>query len=172
MTIMVVVVVVVVGMVAKVVVVFMVDLYYAAAAAAANTVVYEIFTYTFCVPWPSRVDRNVQPRIGRYLTFVCVVCCLCVCFSSVCATRTTIMSLILSELILRHEGVVRRPTNQLAAGAGGTGDGAAAVPEGTEFLGEASLLKLLSDLVLHLPACATSIHRSGRGLVFWGVGWS
>lgn len=74
------------------------------------------------------------------------------------------MSLLLSELILRHEGVVRRPTNQLAGA-----DGTAAVPEGTEFLGEANLLKLLSDLVLHLPACATSIHRSDRGLVrVWG----
>lgn len=75
------------------------------------------------------------------------------------------MSLLLSELILRHEGVVRRPSNQLAAGGGGPGDAAGTVPEGTEFLGEADLLKLLSDLVLHLPACATSIHRSEHGLV-------
>ena len=65
---------------------------------------------------------------------------------------------------------MRRPTNQLTAGGGGTGDAAGIVPEGTEFLGEADLLKLLSDLVLHLPACATSIHRSEHGLVS-GVGW-
>ncbi|CAN0161237.1 unnamed protein product, partial [Scytosiphon promiscuus] len=32
----------------------------------------------------------------------------------------------------------------------------------TEFLGVANLVELLSDLVLHLPSCATSIHRFGQ----------
>ena len=77
------------------------------------------------------------------------------------------MSLLLSELILRNEGIVRRynsgeagaavdanaPAAATGARAGTGADG------GGEFLGEVGLLELLSDLVLHLPACATSIHR-------------
>lgn len=62
------------------------------------------------------------------------------------------MSLLLSELALRHEGVVRR-TGSAPVG-GSTPSTATAV-----FMGESNLLDLLSDLVLHLPACATSIHR-------------
>lgn len=69
------------------------------------------------------------------------------------------MSLLLSELILRHEGAVRR-----SAGPGSEeGTAAAAAAETAEFMSEANLLELLSDLVLHLPACATSIHRRGGG---------
>lgn len=64
------------------------------------------------------------------------------------------MSLLLSELILRHEGVVRRSASQEGA--------AGAAPEVGEFMTEVQLLELLSDLVLHLPACATSIHRYGE----------
>lgn len=75
---------------------------------------------------------------------------------------TTVMSLLQSELILRHEGVVRRSATQeeaaAAAAAAAAGEAGAAAGT-TEFLGEANLLELLSDLVLHLPACATSIHR-------------
>lgn len=73
------------------------------------------------------------------------------------------MSLLLSELILRHEGAVRRSASQLeaeeaaATGAAGSEEGPAAAT--AEFMSEANLLELLSDLVLHLPACATSIHR-------------
>ncbi len=59
------------------------------------------------------------------------------------------MSLLLSELVLRHDALERRSS---------TLEEGAAVPA-TEFLSEANLLELLSDLVLHLPACATSIHR-------------
>lgn len=62
------------------------------------------------------------------------------------------MSLLLSELALRHEGVVRR-TGSVPAG------GATPVTAAAAFMGESNLLDLLSDLVLHLPACATSIHR-------------
>lgn len=76
------------------------------------------------------------------------------------------MSLLLSELILRHEGKVRRSASQEeaeAAAATGSKEGGAAAateaPAEPEFMSEANLLELLSDLVLHLPACATSIHR-------------
>lgn len=75
------------------------------------------------------------------------------------------MSLLISELILRHEGKVRRSGNEAAMAGGGE----------AEFMGEANLLELLSDLVIHLPACATSIHRleirvlgfTSRGFWFW-----
>lgn len=66
------------------------------------------------------------------------------------------MSLLISELVLRQEGVVRRPGPAHVAALSGPGMTPA---ESSEFLGEANLLELLSDLVLHLPACATSIHR-------------
>lgn len=74
------------------------------------------------------------------------------------------MSLLLSELILRHEGIVRRSveheTEQAGtAGSSGGKAGAGGAGSGADFLGEANLLELLSDLVLHLPACATAIHR-------------
>lgn len=71
------------------------------------------------------------------------------------------MTLLLSELVLRHEGVVRRPSTQAEAEAAGPGTGAGgpATGTGTEFFGVSNLLELLSDLVLHLPSCATSIHR-------------
>ncbi|CAN0359058.1 unnamed protein product, partial [Ectocarpus sp. 13 AM-2016] len=72
------------------------------------------------------------------------------------------MSLLLSELILRHEGVVRRSATQEEAAAVAAAGDAGAAAGTTEFLGEANLLELLSDLVLHLPACATSIHRFGQ----------
>lgn len=75
------------------------------------------------------------------------------------------MSLLLSELILRHEGAVRRSASHVEAealAAGGSEEEAAAE---AEFMSEANLLELLSDLVLHLPACATSIHRSSLILV-------
>lgn len=66
------------------------------------------------------------------------------------------MSLLLSELVLRHEGVVRRSTQPLTTAPSGP---APTANESSEFLGESNLLELLSDLVLHLPACATLIHR-------------
>lgn len=74
------------------------------------------------------------------------------------------MSLLLSELILRHEGIVRRSAEhetEQAGTAGSSGGKARAggAGSGSNFLGEANLLELLSDLVLHLPACATAIHR-------------
>lgn len=74
------------------------------------------------------------------------------------------MSLLLSELILRHEGIVRRSTEHETEQAGNSGSsggkaGVGGVGSGADFLGEANLLELLSDLVLHLPACATAIHR-------------
>lgn len=75
---------------------------------------------------------------------------------------TTVMSLLLSELVLRHEGVVRRAGTNSADGTGATVAAAAMGSIGeSEFLSEANLLVILSDLVLHLPACATAIHRLG-----------
>lgn len=76
---------------------------------------------------------------------------------------TTVMSLLLSELVLRHEGVVRRAGTNPADGAGAAAAAAGGGGGGgeSEFLSEANVLEILSDLVLHLPACATAIHRLG-----------